>query len=165
MDEELLKFFTKSSPRSPFLMKHALSLIDIVFGKEPAGHRKLHSMVADILESQKPSQLVSQRGVLEVEQTVHSFRNLVMGPAKIAVRQQREAHVRRYQIDRSNRIPPGRGKAKDGDQGVLLPEEMLQTLQLAKSRSRAGVHLEKMTDLPFVNNRNGSFRDDNETRH
>ena len=65
----------------------------------------------------------------------------------IADRQQQEAHVRRDQNDRSNRIPPRRRRmAKNRDHGVLLPEEMLQTLQMSKSRRRAGVHLENMTD-------------------
>ena len=57
MDEELRESVCKMQLEKSSLMKDALSLhqSDIVPRKEKASYRKLHSMVADILEGQEQS--------------------------------------------------------------------------------------------------------------
>ena len=77
MDEELLQNFNRQQLERSSHVKNALSLYqsDIVLRmEEKRRHRKLHSVVAGILESQKQSQLISQK----------KRSNPVMGSAKVA---------------------------------------------------------------------------------
>ena len=77
MGEELLQNFCRQQLERSSHVKNALSLYqsDIVLRMEEKGsYRKLHSVVARILESQKQSQLISQK----------KRSNPVMGSAKVA---------------------------------------------------------------------------------
>ena len=77
VDEELLQIFHRQQLERSSHVKNALSLYqsDIVLRmEEKRRHRKLHSVVAGILESQKQSQLISQK----------KRSNPVMGSAKVA---------------------------------------------------------------------------------
>ena len=68
VDEELLQNFYRQQLERSSHVKNALSLYqsDIAFRMEEKGsHRKLHCVVAGILESQKQSQLMSQKKTLE----------------------------------------------------------------------------------------------------
>ena len=83
VDEELLQNFYRQQLERSSHVKNALSLYqsDIAFRMEEKGsHRKLHCVVAGILESQKQSQLTSQK----------KRSNLVMGSAKVADHGQQE---------------------------------------------------------------------------
>ena len=68
---------------------------------------------------------------------LHILRNLVMRKAKIADHGQQETPVRRTRNVHSNTTFPGKGKAKDKDQEVLLTEERFQTL-LVVTRKNTG---------------------------
>ena len=78
----------------------------------------LQSTVADIQEI----------NAVDLNEGAAYSSNVVMRKAKIADHGQQETHVRRRRNAHSKTIPPGKGKAKDKEQEVLLTEERFQTL-------------------------------------
>ena len=133
----------KNSSTSPLLVKNALSLYqpDIALGKKkPASDRKLHSMVADFPKSQRRNQLISQkeRSQNRTDAANSSKSGYGTRQAKIADRQQQEDHVRRVKMLVRTQFleEEEEGMAKDRDQGVLLPEGMLQTLHMSNQEDR-----------------------------
>ena len=116
----------------------------------PESSRLLHFFVADFPKSQRRNQLISQKERSQNRTDAANSSNSGNGTrqAKIADRQQQEDHVRRGQkmFVRTQFLEEER-KAKDRDEGVLLREGMLQTLQMSNQEDKQKSLWKKMTDL------------------